>query len=388
MQPFFFRSSPSVPRSSLPGLSSFKLRTFFLTLPVMRITKLQIISFWTIFAVFITGVMILVHPITKRPVNILSEFIWESAFSLAWIIGTPVALWLARTFPIRKMRYTQHGVILFLTGLLLSVLLCVLHGMVVFFLEPSVGTFEMNIILASLFYNIDKMLIIYVALVIMQHAMDYYRQVQDRELAASRLETQLSQAQMLALKMQLQPHFLFNTLNAIVTLVRKDPDMAEEMIVRLSDFLRLTLESSGKQLVSLKEELDFISSYLAIEEVRFSGRLTYQEEIPPELLDAEIPMLILQPLVENSIRHGFSRYEDAKILKISAEMTNGALTVSVHDDAAPVKSDSPFVEGIGLTNTRSRLSTLYGNNASLTIGKNGSKGVTVAVTLPYSKASV
>jgi len=350
----------------------------------MKISFLHIVLFWLFFALFMTGIMTLVHPITNRPVDIFSEFIWEAGFSFAWILGTPIALWLARSFPVRKSRYIKHATLLFAAGLLLSVLQCVLHGIVVFQFNPDIPVFNVNVILTSLFYNIDKMLIVYVGLVIMQHAMDYYRQFQEQELAASHLETQLSQAQILALKMQLQPHFLFNTLNAIVTLVRKDPDLAEEMIVRLSDFLRITLDSSGRQLVSLKEELEFIKAYLSIEEVRFGGRLTYREIVPAELFDAQVPMLMLQPLVENAVRHGFSRYEDAKLLQISAKHQDGNVVIIVNDDAAPKGSITKITEGIGLTNSRNRLSALYGKNATLTIGHNGAKGVSVVITIPFT----
>jgi LytS/YehU family sensor histidine kinase len=350
----------------------------------MRITIFHILLFWLLFAFFMTGVMMLVHPITNRPVSLYAEFVWEGGFAAAWILGTPVSLWLARRFRVTAARPMKNSIILFITGLILSVLLCLLHGLILFLFHPEVKVFETNVLLTSLFYNIDKMLIVFVGLVIMQHAMEYYRQAQERELTASRLETQLSQAQMMALKMQLQPHFLFNTLNAIVTLVRKDPDQAEEMIVRLSDFLRLTLDASGKQLVTLKEELEFIKAYLSIEEVRFGGRLQYRDDIPSELLDAEVPMLLLQPLVENSVRHGFSRYEDASLLQISARLQGNILTVTVTDDAAPLEAMNTVPEGIGLANTRSRLRTLYGESAGLTVTPVNPRGVSVELTLPYS----
>ena len=351
---------------------------------LLKIKFLNIVLFWSFFAVFMTGVMTLVHPITNRPVSVWGEFVWEMAFSFVWIIGTPIALWIARKYSVQKSDHVKNGVILFGAGMVLSTLQCIIHGLIIYLLHPDAKTFEINIILNSLFYNIDKMLIVYCALVIMQHAMDFYQRYQEKELTASKLETQLSQAQMLALKMQLQPHFLFNTLNAIVTLVHKDPILAEEMIVRLSDFLRITLDASGKQIVSLKEELDFIKSYLLIEEIRFSGRLSYEENVPSELFDAQIPMLLLQPLVENSIKHGFSQYEHAKILNISAETSNGSLIITVTDDAVPSEKLVNIQEGIGLTNSRQRLQALYGDKALMTISPNKINGVTVRLKIPHS----
>ena len=330
----------------------------------------------------------MVHPMTNRPVNVWGEFIWELAFSAVWIIGTPVALRAARRFSVQTDQKVKNGSILFAIGITLSVLQCLLHGLLIYLFHPDVKEFELNIFLLSLFYNIDKMLIVYCALVIMQHAMDFYERFQEKQLSASRLETQLSQAQMHALKMQLQPHFLFNTLNAIVTLVRKDPDLAEEMVVRLSDFLRITLDSSGKQIVTLKEELEFIKAYLQIEEVRFSGRLTYIDSVPAELLDANVPMLILQPLVENSIKHGFSHYDHAASLTISAERSGDSMILSVKDDAAPNVNIAEMKVGIGLTNTKNRLLALYGGNASMRIAQNKPFGVVVFVTLPFSEGRV
>lgn len=336
------------------------------------------------FALCITGVMILVHPITNRPVSILSEFIWEIAFSIPWIFGTPIVLWIARRYPLQSKNYFKNGMYLFISGIVLSTVLCIVHGLIIFLLQSDTTSFEMNIILTSLFYNIDKMLIVYSALVIMQHAMDFYVRYQEKELSASKLETQLSQAQMIALKMQLQPHFLFNTLNAIVTLVHRDAAMAEEMIVRLSDFLRMTLDASGKQIISLKEELNFIKSYIAIEEIRFNGRLQYSEDVPLKLYDAQLPMLILQPLVENAVKHGFSQFASAQVLQITAERRDGQLMIIVRDDAAPAERLTGMKEGIGLTNTRNRIHTLYGEYGSVDVDTNKVSGVSVRLMIPYS----
>jgi len=354
----------------------------------VKIKFFSIISFWLLFAVFMTGVMTLVHPITNRPAPVWDEFIWELAFAVTWIAGTPVVLWIANRFSLRHSNRIRNSILLLTAGIGLSTVQCTLHGIIIYASRPDIHAFNVNIILSSLFYNIDKMLIVYCGLAILQHAMDFYRSFQEKELKASRLETQLSQAQMMALKMQLQPHFLFNTLNAIVTLIHKNPDLAEETIVRLSDFLRITLDASGKQIVTLKEELEFITAYLSIEEVRFNGRLTYRNLVEPELFDAQVPMLIVQPLVENAIKHGFSQFEGSSVLEISAVKKNSSLTIIVQDDAAPSLSLQNMREGIGLTNIRSRLQALYGEAASLTISPNTSRGVRATLNIPYSSVQV
>lgn len=348
----------------------------------MKIRSIHIVLFWCCFALFMTGVMLLVHPITHQPVDLLGEFIWNASFSLAWMLGTPVSLRLSAAYPLRGTDRFRNGIILFSSGLAVSFVLCIVHGLSVAVLNGDPGAVSTNSILTSLFYNIDKMLIVFVGLATMQHAMEYHRTAQEQQLAASQLETQLSQSQMMALKMQLQPHFLFNTLNAIVTLVRKDPDQAEEMIVRLSEFLRITLDSSGSHAVPLNEELRFIRSYLAIEEVRFGGRLRYTEDVPARCQDVEVPMLLLQPLVENAVRHGLSRYVDASLLHIAVREEGTTLILTVEDDAAPAGALDTLKEGIGLSNTRHRLAAMYGERAGLTIAARVPRGCTVSVTIP------
>ncbi|NUN70906.1 MAG: histidine kinase [Bacteroidetes bacterium] len=348
----------------------------------MKITLLPIALFWSLFALFMTGVMLLVHPITHQPVDILGEFIWNTSFSLAWIIGTPAALRLSAAFPVLGANRFRNGLVLFSAGLLLSLMLCVLHGFSVALLNGKIAAVSANTILNSLFYNIDGMLIVFVALAIMQYAMEVHRTAQQQQVTAARLETQLSQARMTALRMQLQPHFLFNTMNSIVTLIRKDPDQAEEMIVRLSDFLRITLEASDAALVPLQEELRFIRAYLSIEEVRFGGRVRYTEEIHDAALQIPVPALLLQPLVENAVRHGISRFTEATLLKVTARSIGGCWSITVEDDAAPAEALKGLTEGIGLTNTRQRLSASFGPQATLVIAPRPQRGCIVTISIP------
>lgn len=353
---------------------------------MQRIRAHHIILFWTLFAIGMSGVMILVHPITNRPVSYLDEFVWEAGFSVAWLIGTPVVLRLSDRFPLRGAVAWRNGIVLTVCGLALAVIMCAIHAFVLRYALPNVTAWSTNLFLTSLFYNIDKMLIVFVALVTMQHALSYYQRARQQELAAAQLESQLSQAQMTALKMQIQPHFLFNTMNAIVTLVHRDADQAEEMIVRLSDFLRMTLDGPARPTVTLREELEFIRAYLAIEQVRFGGRLTFTEQVPAECYDIELPMLLLQPLIENAIRHGFARYEHATRLTVSARRLDGSLRISVTDDAAPAGTLQGMVEGIGISNTRQRLLAFAGQTAAINIVQPTERGVTVELIIPLRES--
>src|SRR5947209_7560732 len=213
-------------------------------------------------------------------------------------------------------------------------------------------------------YNSSENYGIYGLILLFNQVLRYYRRTREGELRASQLETQLTQAQLQALKMQLQPHFLFNTLHSISALVHRDPETADRMIARLGDFLRLTLENSGAQEVSLQKELEFLRCYLDIERVRFQDRLTTRLDIEPRALDASVPNLILQPIVENALRHGVAPRAAPGHVEISAKRGERALRIQVRDNgpglSAITAPDDGFREGLGLTNTRARLARLYG----------------------------
>ncbi|MBI1851279.1 MAG: histidine kinase [Planctomycetes bacterium] len=225
-----------------------------------------------------------------------------------------------------------------------------------------------------------------------QAALRYYRRYQEREkealqleLQSSELKTQLVRAQLSALKVQLQPHFLFNTLNAIMVLVRQQKGHeAEEMIGRFSDLLRCVLEDVDAQEVPLRRELEYLKLYLSIEEVRFQDRLRVEMDVSPDVLDAAVPHMVLQPIVENAIRHGIGRSSTAGRIRVVARRVKQALEVVVEDDGpglAPGAAESRA--GIGLKNTKARLLQLYGDAATLTL-QNGERGGAVArIVLPY-----
>lgn len=227
----------------------------------------------------------------------------------------------------------------------------------------------------------------YIALVSVYQAWRNYRRFQERQLRMSQLETQLARAELQALKMQLQPHFLFNTLNAISTLVHRDPDKADEMITQLSELLRMTLDHGGSQEVSLKEELDFLQRYLDIQQMRFQDRLTVRVHVPSESLDARVPNQILQPIVENAIKHGLDARPGAGTIEIASERFNGVLRVSVRDDG-PGMGEHASREGVGLTNTRARLRSLYGGDARLELNNHHDGGLQVVLTIPQRAGAV
>ncbi len=219
-------------------------------------------------------------------------------------------------------------------------------------------------------------------------ALAYHRQYREEELRASRLETQLAQAQLAALKMQLHPHFLFNTLHSISSLQLEDAAAAQKMTARLGDFLRLTLDNAGVQETSLRREIEFLRCYLDIERVRFGQRLTTEIEVEPEALEAQVPNLILQPLVENAIRHGIAPRAAPGRIRIRAEREGDRLKLAIRDNGGGLPRNGNGAahcqEGLGLQNTRARLQQLYGADFGFELRNATEGGLVVMLDLPLT----
>jgi two-component system LytT family sensor kinase len=215
------------------------------------------------------------------------------------------------------------------------------------------------------------------------HALRFYERAKTREARETDLVSRLAQARLEALRMQLNPHFLFNTLNSIASLVQEDPQAAEEMIEALSDLLRLTLRASDRQEITVREELQFLDRYLHIEQTRFGDRLKVEKEVDAGLLDVAVPILILQPLVENAIRHGIERQIAPGLVRISVERVGDKLGLAVVDDGYGVKlGEFRLVEGVGLRNTRARVKELYGAQAEFEVRPGKERGFTVEIRIP------
>src|SRR6266516_2664866 len=230
-------------------------------------------------------------------------------------------------------------------------------------------------------------LIIASLIVVAVHALLYYQNFRASELAQSSLKTQLAQAQLRALKMQLHPHFLFNTLHSISSLVLEDPPKANSMIARLGDFLRLTLENSDQQLVSLKEETEFLRCYLHIEQVRFGDRLTVAFELEPQTLSAQVPHLILQPVVENAIQYAIAPRATRGHINVEAKRLNSLLRLEVRDNGPGITSDTDLVraEGVGLSNVRARLHQIYGSDSRFELMNAKDGGLAVVMEIPFKR---
>src|ERR1044072_4893835 len=230
-------------------------------------------------------------------------------------------------------------------------------------------------------YYLYHALTIYSTTLVVAHALYYYRGLRKNEAQTARLTAQLAQAQLQALKMQIHPHFLFNTLNSIAALLHKDVEAADRMIARLGDFLRLTLKSSDAQIVDFEQELEFLKCYLDSEHIRFQDRLTVELDIDPHALTAMVPNLILQPIVENAVRHGVARQTYPGHITIRARREGERLIVRIEDNGPGLKVTSNG-SGIGISNTRARLEQFYGGDLTFQIANSAERGTSVTLDVP------
>jgi two-component sensor histidine kinase len=228
-------------------------------------------------------------------------------------------------------------------------------------------------------------LLVYWVIVAVSQAAEYYRKFRERELNALELEKRLSDAKLQALQMQLNPHFLFNSLHSVSALMHRDVELADRMLTQLGDLLRAALANSDTQEVQLREELDFLRRYLEIEQTRFGDRLAVRIDVSPETLDARVPSLILQPLVENAIRHGIEPYAKPGRIELRASRQDGTLALQVCDSGAGLRGGAPASEGVGLSNTRARLRELYGAEHRLELQDGPDGGLQVRLTIPFRR---
>jgi two-component system, LytTR family, sensor kinase len=321
-----------------------------------------------------------------RPIDLVRQVGFEFLFWYLWAALTPVVIWFARRFELQRTRWkgmlfalVAFGV--FIAPLQSSVEFCLAYSIDLLRGMPQQEMAQRREILGrAIIVETFGNFIIYSLIVCGHYAYEYYQRYRERELRSVELEGRLAQAELQNLKMQLHPHFLFNTLNSISVLMRRDVELANRMLIRLSDLLRITLDSTGSHMVSLKQELDFLRGYLEIEQTRFQDRLTVQIDVPPAALDARVPNLILQPLVENAIRHGISTRPGAGVIQIRAVVANDTLQMQVSDDGPGL--DRTFKKGIGLTNTEARLQQLYGSRQRFELTNQPDGGLLVTITIP------
>jgi sensor histidine kinase YesM len=343
---------------------------------------------WTALALFFTGQLYYTYLLSEKPTTWRYAASQQFIYPYLWAVGTLVVLWLANRFPLEGRAWWRNALLHLFTATFFVVLISATFQTVFQYLNTPEKPFRLSQTLQWIIFNSSENYGIYGLILLLNQVFRYYRRYREGELRASQLETQLTQAQLQALKMQLHPHFLFNTLHSISALLHRDPDTADRMIARLGDFLRLTLDNSGAQEVSLRKELEFLKCYLDIERVRFQDRLTTSLDVEPRALDSSVPNLILQPIVENALRHGLS-HRAAGHLEISAKRENGSLRIQVKDNGPGLSAitgpKTNTREGLGLSNTRARLEQLYGAAHRFEIENAPGGGLVVTLEIPASK---
>ncbi|MBV9211319.1 MAG: histidine kinase [Acidobacteria bacterium] len=348
---------------------------------------------WTLIGFIFTSLMYLASLRSSEPMKWSEGAFIQFVYCYLWALATPLVIWLSRRFHIEKQNWKRNLLIHIGCSLLIGLCISILGQTLNYFhfSYPLGYPYKFFNALRNFFNNGSEEFATYGLILLIIHAFDFYSRYREGELKASQLESMLAQAQLQSLKMQLHPHFLFNTLHSISALLHTDVEAARRMIVRLGDFLRLTLENAGAQEVSLEQEMEFLKGYLEIESIRFQDRLTVRLEVEPQALDVRVPNLILQPIVENAIRHGIAPRSSPGLIEINARRENGVLRIEVRDNGPglPVNHSSIklFKGGLGLANTRARLDQLYGAQHRFELENNPAGGLTVTLEVPSKAAN-
>lgn len=324
------------------------------------------------------------------------EITWRQALGGAlgdWYaiaLLTVPSLWLARRFPLGRENWGRRLALHALAAVAFSGAFILLRAGLAQWQgwaagrELAFADAARTLLLRTWHFN----LFIYGVILAVTHAVSYYRESQERARRALELERRLAEARLMALQMQLNPHFLFNALNAIATLMHRDVETADRMLVRLAELLRLTLDQTGVQEVPLRQELALLERYLDLERIRFGERLEVNVSVAPDVLEAAVPTLLLQPLVENSLRHGLTGAAARRgLIAIAARREESCLVLEVRDNGRGLAGDAPARDGIGLANTRARLEQLHGAAHQFDLVNHPEGGCLARIRVPLRPAA-
>lgn len=319
-------------------------------------------------------------------VQVRSTFFIAVLNDVILAVLSPFVFWGARRFPIERRNWKTRVPAHFAASALYAALHAGIRILLYPVRNPKGGSYPFGWwLFAEMFVYVffDDVVGAYWPIAGLAHLVTYYADSEDRKLRAAALEKELVQAQLASLKMQLHPHFLFNSLHAVSALMRKNVRAAEEMLASLSELLRMALDHVADQEVSLRSEIEFVQRYLAIEQTRFEDRLTVKFDIDPRTLDALVPNLILQPLAENAVRHAIAPFTRAGRIEVSATRAGDDLILMVQDDGPGIGGAAPKQLGMGLRNTLSRLQHLYGGAYEVHFLTSPGGGLTLRLQVPF-----
>lgn len=358
-----------------------------------RVDLLLIFAFWTLIAL-LTAANALLDPRGRSPVTVFTAAPFALAFtsSYLWALLTPLIFWMVSRFTLERGNWVSRLLLFFVVGIAVAIFVDISVGLLrvnVFHILPRRPTTDVApLARVTRFWFVNEFLV-YIAVVAAGFARDYFLRYRARreesirlQAHAAQLQAQLSDARLAALRTQLDPHFLFNTLHAVSALVEHDPRGVRRMIARLSELLRNTLEGADEPEIPLDQELALLKRYLEIMEIRFRGRLEVDIQVDADVGNALVPNLILQPLAENAIKHGVSKIDGTGRIEIRVLRQDDRLILRVRDNGPGLIGQSAS-EGLGLRNTRERLQQLYGAEQSATLHEAESGGVLAEVIIPF-----
>jgi two-component system LytT family sensor kinase len=358
------------------------------SLAPLLLRGLGLAALWSLIGLAFASELYLSNSLLGRPIT------WGEAISSPledWyvygLLSLPV-VWLARRYPPEGGSRWTTALVHLGAALVFSfawVVLRTLVGVVDSSVAGESATFA-EIFGPLLVKTFPFSLLIYGVIVTVSHALDYYRKYHERTVQTLELEKHLTEARLQALLHQLKPHFLFNTLNGIASLMHSDVEAADRMLVRLSELLRITMSHTGAPETTLREEVAFLERYLEIERIRFRNRLEVVITIDDAALEAQVPSLILQPIVENAVRHGIEPQSRLGRIELRARREGGMLVAEVLDNGGGIPEGGPTREGIGLANTRARLLELYGGRQKFELVNRPEGGLCVRMEIPFSSS--
>ena len=362
-------SRPSVARRLLPRRETiFRARVIF--------------GVWTVVGLFTLSHGLLSAYLSGRRPDVGTEILIAFLDVYQWALLTPLIFRIARRFPLRRGRLGRSLAAHLVAGCLVSALVVTLNWIIA---DIEMERVQQFLTFFGLIFH--ENLQWYAAVVGISVALDYYRGYRERELRASQLETQLAQARLEALRTQIQPHFLFNTLNTVSEVMRRDVRTADGMMQQLGMLLRLTFDRPSTDTVPLAEEMELLRAYVSLQQARFRDRLTVVVCVEPEVARAEVPNFILQPLVENAIMHGIARSRRPGRVEIRLRRRGSRLSVEVEDDGVGLSAGGPGGTGVGLANVAGRLSQLYGDDHLFELSDRPEGGALARMELPLRLAA-
>lgn len=342
---------------------------------------------------FLGGMIFTAQLVTSNMLTFEKAFRFTLPIWLPWLIFGPIAVLLSNRFSLENNTFRNTAIHLAALSIICAtncIIMGVYSGNILKEIPLSSGLPRGD--RAPLSARVVMDFLTYGILISICHALEWSLRAKEREKRAINAEAHLAKARLSALRMQLHPHFLFNALNGVATLIHTNPAAADDMIANISTLLRLSLDSTNEQEIPLRLELDFLRLYLNIEQVRYGDRLRFQCEVTTQALTAFLPSLLLQPLIENAVRHGLAPQCHTVTISLSASIADGMLHLQIRDDGCGLPPhphrESSSVQGIGLNNTRWRLFEIYGDNQSLIIqngpaDESSSRGCIVDVKIPY-----